>query len=227
MDDLVDFLKGIVLTTALIDKKYRETVPELVARLRMLEDTSDHDGRPARKTAKNKKAKKVKRGSDGLYTDEEPHVRRWWTANKPEIHDDEAVPRPEEVRYAISSLRTRETQLQIILILEILALETMRPAAGDDDVEGESQLPGVCGTPVKREAAKKRSKHKHKHKHNLPLLIDVHADRLCIWQSTTADDVRALAESQSQSRGNNSEHGAQRAQSDSLKDFCVDIIVPL
>lgn len=168
---------------------------------------------------KSKKPKKVKLGSSGLYTDEDVHVRKWWVANKPAPRDDEVFPRPDEVKYTISCLRTRETQLQMILILEIMALETMRPT-GD---AGESQLPGMGGemsaaTPAKKEAPKKRNKH------NLPLLIDVHADRLCIWQSTTSDDVRALAESQTRPTGEL--NTAKTAHFDPLKEFCVDIIVP-
>ncbi|KAL1892766.1 hypothetical protein Sste5346_006849 [Sporothrix stenoceras] len=215
MDELIDFLKSIILTSATIDKKYRETVPDLVSHLRTLGEISDH----TETKRKSKKPKKIKLGSSGLYTDEDVHVRKWWAANKPSPRDDEVFPRPEEVKYTISCLRTRETQLQMVLILEIMALETMRPI-GD---AGESQLPGMGGemaaaTPAKKEAPKKRNKH------NLPLLIDVHADRLCIWQSTTSDDVRALAESQARPAGE--VNTTKTAHSDPLKEFCIDIIVP-
>ena len=217
MDELIDFLKSLVLTSATIDKKYRETVPDLVSHLRTLGEVSDH----TETKRKSRKPRKMKLGSSGLYTDEDVHVRKWWAANKPIPRDDEVLPRPEEVKYTISCLRTRETQLQIILILEIMALETMRPV-GD---AGESQLPGMtadlsaAATPAKKEAPKKRNKH------NLPLLIDVHADRLCIWQSTTSDDIRALAESQVRSA---SEPSAVKTttHSDPLKEFCVDIVIP-
>ncbi|ERS98452.1 hypothetical protein HMPREF1624_05236 [Sporothrix schenckii ATCC 58251] len=215
MDELIDFLKSIILTSAMIDKKYRETIPDLVSHLRTLEELSDHGD----SKRKSKKPKKVKLGSSGLYTGEDVHVRKWWAANKPAPRDDEVFPRPEEVKYTISCLRTRETQLQMILILEIMALETMRPT-GD---AGESQLPGMVGempavAPIKKEAPKKRNKH------NLPLLIDVHADRLCIWQSTTSDEVIALAESQA--RPVREAATTKTAHSDPLKDFCVDIILP-
>ncbi|CAK7205993.1 hypothetical protein SEUCBS139899_008776 [Sporothrix eucalyptigena] len=214
MDELIDFLKSIVLASATIDKKYRETVPDLVSHLRTLGEVSDH----TETKRKSRKPKKIKLGSSGLYTDEDVHVRKWWAANKPAPRDDEVFPRPEEVKYTISCLRTRETQLQIILILEIMALETMRPAAD----AGESQLPGMAeilaATPAKKEAPKKRNKH------NLPLLIDVHADRLCIWQSTTSDDIRALAESHARPAGEPST--VKTAHSDPLKEFCIDVIVP-
>ncbi|CAK7268085.1 hypothetical protein SEPCBS57363_002917 [Sporothrix epigloea] len=214
MSDLIDFLKSIILASTTIDKKYRETVPELVSHLRTLGDVLDH----TETKRKSKKPKKIKLGSSGLYTDEDVHVRKWWAANKPAPRNDEILPRPEDVRYTISCLRTRETQLQIILILEIMALETMRH--GID--AGESQLPGMAmellDTPFKKVAPKKRNKL------NLPLLIDVHADRLCIWQSTTSDDFRAQAESQILPASEPS--AVQTAHADPLKEFCVDIILP-
>lgn len=214
MNDLIDFLKSITLASTTIDKKYRETIPELVSHLRTLGDVVDH----AETKRKSKKPKKMKLGSSGLYTDEDVHVRKWWAANKPITRTDEILPRPEDVRYTISCLRTRETQLQMILILEIMALETMRH--GID--AGESQLPGMAvellDTPYKKAAPKKRNKL------NLPLLIDVHADRLCIWQSTTTDEFRAQAESQILPASEPST--VQTAQADPLKEFCVDIILP-
>ena len=216
MDHLIDFLKSLVLTTTVIDKKFRETVPEIVSKLRTLGSISDDD-EPKKKS---RKPKKIRLGSSGLYTDEDTHIRKWWAANKPPPRDDEVFPRNEEVRYVVSCLRTRETQMQMILILEIMALETMRPASG----AAEIQLPGMAPTadapsttPAKKDAPRK------KNKHNFPLLIDVHADRLCIWQSTISDEVRALAESHV--RPNNDSSVSQTSQS--LKDFCVDIIVPL
>jgi DNA replication regulator SLD3 len=67
---------------------------------------------------------------------------------------------------------------------------------------------------------------KKRSKHNFPVLLDVHADRLCIWQSTTLDEVKALAESQVHSQGHATDK-SERPNSDPLKDFCVDIILPL
>lgn len=220
MNDLVDFLKSLVMTTVLIDKKYRETVPEIISKLKIQVEDSDND----EPKPKKRKVKKPKIGKDGLYPLEESHVQRWWKANKPNPSNvgDQSSVTPEEVKYHISCLRRRETQLQMILILEILALEPLtRPAEGVDD----TQLPGMesqppPGTGEAAAAAKKRNKH------NFPVLLDVNADRLCIWQSTTLDEVRALAESQAPNRGQQAE-GSDRNTSDPLKDFCVDVILPL
>ncbi len=213
MSDLVDFLKSIVITTIVLDKKYRESVPGLIAEMKTHVDSSG-DGQPKR-TKKKSRNKKI--GRNGLYHGEDEHVRRWWGANKPCLVDDEVAVKPDEVKYHVSCLRTRETELQMILILEILALEKMRPPEDAAD----SQLPGLQPSPPLRpvtEAPKKRKKH------DFPVLLDIHADRLCIWQSTILDEVKALAESQR--KGDDTDQ-SEKANSDPLKDFCIDIIIPL
>jgi len=211
MKDLIDFLKGTVMTTSVVDKKYRETIPELIADMKTRVDSSDN----GEAKAKKKRTKKTKLGKNGLYPTEDSHIRRWWTTNKPELPDGEVAVKPEGVKYHVSCLRMRETQLQMILILEILALEALRPP---EDAT-ESQLPGLdSGVATASEPAKKRKKQ------DLPVLLDIHADRLCIWQSTILDDVVALGESQ---RKDGDVGKPERANSDPLKDFCVDIILPL
>ncbi|RBR01439.1 hypothetical protein FVER53590_08071 [Fusarium verticillioides] len=213
IEDLIEFLKGLVLTTVQIDKKYRETVPALITQMKTVVDSSDEG--PKRK----RRAKKMKIGKDGLYPHEETHIRKWWATNKPELNEDETNVSTQQIRSLTSMLRTRETQLQMIIILEILALTPLRPADGAED----SQLPLLPGAAESQgdtvvPSAKKRSKH------NLPVLVDVHADRLTIWQSTASDEQLLLEDSQiTQAPDGQSQ---QKASSEPLKDFCVDIIVP-
>lgn len=169
---------------------------------------------------KKRRAKKMKIGKDGLYPYEEAHIRKWWATNKPELKEDETNVPIQQIQSLTSMLRTRETQLQMIIILEILALTLLKPA---DDAE-DSQLPLLPGAAESQgdavvPSAKKRSKH------NLPVLVDVHADRLTIWQSTASDEQLLLEDSQiTQAPDGQSQ---QKASSEPLKDFCVDIIVPL
>jgi len=213
MADLIDFLKDLVMNLNLLDKKYRDTIPDIIGQMKFRVDSSD-DGVPKRKKSR---VKKMKLGKNGLYPIEDEHIRRWWTVNKPELRGDEVVPRPEDVKYRIGLLRTRETQLQMILILEIIALETLRPA----DAAQESQFPGLDSKTPPKQAGTENPKKRRKQ--DFPVLVDLHADRLCIWQSTTPDDVMALAESQTKDNGQNT----LLPSSDPLKDFCVDIIIPL
>lgn len=207
MMDLVDFLKSLVMTTVVIDKKFRETLPALVSKFKTFVEDSDH----GEAKTKKRKPKKMKLGKDGLYPAEEEHIRFWWNSHK-SADPEEKSATGEEMKYHISCLRRRETQLQMIIIMEILALE---PLAKPRDNAGDSQLPGQESQGTTEAPAKKRSRH------NYPVLLDVHADRLCIWQSTTLDEVKALAESQDQATK------AEKTNSDPLKDFCVDIILPL
>jgi DNA replication regulator SLD3 len=217
MNDLVDFLKSLVMTTVVIDKKYRETIPEIIAKMKTLIQESENGASKPRK----RKAKKPKLGKDGLYPGEIDHIRRWWTSHQPVSHgDDEKAFTAAEHKYHVSCLRRRETQLQMILVLEILALEPVALAKG-----AECQLPGMESQVASREASQEPSA-KKRNKHNLPVLLDVHADRLCIWQSTTLDEDKALAESQVPTEGLEGEK-PERANSDPLRDFCVDILVPL
>ncbi|KAK0729354.1 DNA replication regulator SLD3-domain-containing protein [Apiosordaria backusii] len=217
MVDLVEFLKGLIMTTILVDKKYRETVPAIIEKMKtcLVEDSDN-----AQSKRKKRKPKKPKMGKDGLYPSEVDHVKRWWTSHLPLAvgsEEEEKTVSPTEARYHVSCLRRRETQLQMILILEILALE---PLIRPKDPVGDYLLPGESRAPS-REASQEPTV-KKRNKHNLPVLLDVHADRLCIWQSVTLDEVKALAESQVPKEGEKPE----RVDSDPLKDFCVEIILP-
>ncbi|KAL6868486.1 DNA replication regulator SLD3 domain-containing protein [Trichoderma novae-zelandiae] len=216
MADLIDFLKSLVLTTVQIDKKYRESIPEIITKLKDRIDSSD-EGRK-----RKRKPKKMKLGKSGLYPLEDEDVMRWWAANKPESNDEGPIT-PSQVKSHVSILRTRETKLQMILIMEILALEPLK-AAGES---GEANLPALPGAAdsgdllenILHPAPKKRNKH------NLPVLLDVHADRLTIWQSTASDEQLLLEDAPSSQTPLDGSLD-NKASSEPLRDFCVDVIIP-
>uniref|UniRef100_A0A0D2XCT0 DNA replication regulator Sld3 C-terminal domain-containing protein n=1 Tax=Fusarium oxysporum (strain Fo5176) TaxID=660025 RepID=A0A0D2XCT0_FUSOF len=208
-----------ISTSGNIDEPSQQLTTESIfetIRTQYYEMLYNSDEGPKRK----RRAKKMKIGKDGLYPYEEAHIRKWWATNKPELKEDETNVPTQQIQSLTSMLRTRETQLQMIIILEILALTLLKPA---DDAE-DSQLPLLPGAAESQgdavvPSAKKRSKH------NLPVLVDVHADRLTIWQSTASDEQLLLEDSQiTQAPDGQSQ---QKASSEPLKDFCVDIIVPL
>ncbi|KAK3336021.1 DNA replication regulator SLD3-domain-containing protein [Cercophora scortea] len=218
MGDVIDFLRSLVLPKEHLNKKYQTTVHDIVEKMKTHVEDSDHqESKPSKR-----KPKKPKLGKDGLYPSEDVHIRRWWLMHKPPgLDDDEKTLALTQTKYHISCLKRRETQLQMILILEILALEILRPPV---DAGGDSQLPGMesqatPGRESPEKATRKRSKT------NLPGLLELYADKLCIWQSTTEDEVKALADSQILPEGQESQK-ADRGNSDPLRDFCVDIIVP-
>jgi hypothetical protein len=215
MRDLIDFLKSLVLTTVQIDKKFRESIPGVISNMKKHIDSSDEG------TRKKKRTKKIKLGKDALYPTEADTVCKWWTANKPELAEEQINPTAQQINSHVSLLRTRETQLQMILILEILALESNKPAE-DNGESGLPTLPGTSSTQgeMAPPVAKKRNKH------NFPVLLDVHTDRLTIWQSTASDEQLVLEDSQVSQQLPNGEM-LQTSSSEPLKDFCVDVIVPL
>ncbi|KAI1347611.1 DNA replication regulator SLD3-domain-containing protein [Xylaria sp. FL0043] len=223
MSDLVEFLKSLVMTTAQIDKKYHEAIPRIQLEMKTAMEDSDVEQGQSKLRTRKRKARKMKIGKDGLYHNEDEHVRKWWAIHKPITKDDEESSttrstEQQDIKLQISLLRSRETQLQMIIILEILSLEPMvaREAAN------ESQLPGI--PPAEKPLdLNKEPPLKKRNKHNLPVLLDVHADRLCIWQSTTLDEL-SINESQNGYRPDSRK--SSKSTSDPLKDFCVDIIVP-
>ncbi|KAL7936258.1 DNA replication regulator SLD3 domain-containing protein [Trichoderma chlorosporum] len=216
MADLIEFLKSLILTTVQIDKKYRESIPEIITKLKDRVESSD-EGRK-----RKRKPKRMKLGKSGLYPLEDESVMRWWAANKPEPNDEAAIS-SSQVKSHVSILRTRETKLQMILIMEILALEPLK-AAGESGEANLPTLPGAADSGDLLENAL-HPQPKKRNKHNLPVLLDVHADRLTIWQSTASDEQLLLedAPSAQTTQDGNLE---QKASSEPLRDFCVDVIVP-
>ncbi|KAI9167019.1 hypothetical protein HJFPF1_03138 [Paramyrothecium foliicola] len=216
MTDLVDFLKSLVLTTVQIDQKYRQAVPDIITNIKAIVESSDEGRR------RKRKPKKMKLGRDGLYPLEDEHIRAWWTANQPEVKDGEAGITPGLIRSHTTLLRTRETQLQMILILEILALEPLKAV----DEASEANLPTLPGTEEFQDSPNSGPAiTKRRNKHNLPVLLDVHADRLTIWQSIASDEQLILEDSQALNASFNGQM-QQKASSEPLRDFCVDVIVP-
>lgn len=219
LGDLLDFLRSQILSTVQIDKKYRETVPELLSRAGANVESSDEGRR------KRRRSKKMKIGKDGLYPGEDESIRAWWAANKPELKEDESGVSMTDIKAHASLLRTRETQLQMIIILEILALEPLTAQEQPPDTDLPS-LPGLAESSAKMAPPPLPPPAKKRSKHNLPVLVDVHTDRLTIWQSMASDEQLLLQDTQVPSPSLQNEI-QQKASSEPLRDFCVDVIVPL
>lgn len=219
--DLVEYLKTLVMTTVQIDKKYREIVPDIMAKCETALAPDSEEEKSAPKVRK-RKAKKMKLSKDGLYPDDDDHIRNWWAVRrpKPKFNDASAAGSPQETRWEISYLRSRETQLQMIIILEILSLQPLCSSENGID----SQQPPLPGDDDGVEDISQTVK-KKRNRHNLPFLLEVHADRLTIWHSTALDDIN-MANSTDGYNNVDGQNGLQPT-TDPLKDFCVDIIVPL
>lgn len=216
INEYVTFLESLVMSTTFLDKKYRDGVPTCVS----LVDVHDHSGEENQpmKAKKRKTSKKMKLGKNGLYPSEDTLVRKWW-----ETHGEDAdlgIPgnsKEELTRTRISLLRIRETQLQMIIVLEILALQPLASAAKDNAYDLPSALPSIEVVDAKEKPVKaKKPDH-------LSTLIDGHVDRLCIWQSLASESMKG-PETVTASIG----PGQQSKATDNIpRDFCVEVIIPL
>ncbi|GAM41441.1 hypothetical protein TCE0_042r14565 [Talaromyces pinophilus] len=189
-----------ILSVKKMDAKYRETIPVILRNMTLL--LSD-DERP-----KKRKSKKRKLGKNGLYTGEDEFLQKYWKSrqvskNKEGLEES----KEEEIKRHISDLRLRETQLQILLILETIHLEMTTVVPSIEDSKGQ-------------ETSTKRSKSKEE---NLNLLLELFIDRLCIWHAISAGEG-VIAESLKET--DNNHLSGKKIESDVLRDFCNEVIIP-
>lgn len=222
LNDHINFLESLVMSNTILDKKYRDGIPSCVALFDIHDHSAEDAAEAASKPKKKRTSKKMKPGKNGLYPTEENLIRKWWAT-----HDDDAeVGAPGSSRETlsktrISQLRIRETQLQMIIILEVLALKPLR--TGAEDVRGG--LPSTLPTSELVET-KEKLKKSRKPDH-LITLIDVHVDRLCIWQSIAVESTNTPSDSREGSEKKDSSIGQTKHTDNVLRDFCVEVIAPL
>ncbi len=210
-----------------MDKKYRETVPNLVKALPVDNLSGDEGPQPTLpEPHKKRKSRKIKPDKNGLHPNEEDYLSRGWRTSDHDTH--EALPYETSDEYMnrrILRLRVRETELQIILILETLALESSGSSS-------KSQLNSGAVDPVEAVEKDPRQliKDKPKKLQDLTLLLDMLIDRLCIWQSVSIEESGSTSPRPSNNRkklssldGRNS---AKQSVQNGLRDFCAEVVVP-
>ncbi|KOC07458.1 hypothetical protein AFLA70_325g001450 [Aspergillus flavus AF70] len=200
--ELIEFYREAVLTAKKMDLKYRETLPSTLKDVVLT--ISDDESTLKRK----RKTKKKKLGKNGLYPTEEQFIRTWW---KGRALADQGVStetsRDAELKKHVADLRLRETQLQILLILETMALEAVMAD------EAKSTGDGSDKTEVS----------KPKKIQDLKVMLELHLDRLCIWHAVSFDGV--AVSDQNKGYGDN-ESGGKKVESDAVRDFCTEVIIP-
>ena len=203
-----------------MDKKYVETLPNLVRELPAAALSDDENG--AMNDALRKKSRKSKKCTirkNGLYPGEELSISKWWISRNTTTEErDTGLHGEEFIKTQVMMQRAREIQLQIILILETLALERLvceikleplsSQAAGDDRHD-------ACQKP------------KSKKPKDLHVLLDVLVDRLCIWQSMDADEVHCTPNGKIEIPQKKASGAAQSSRLDHLRAFCVEVLLPL
>lgn len=223
MNEHIAFLESLIMTTKLIEKKYIDGVPSCVSLMDVQDHSADDANQGAEKTKKRRSSKKMKPGKDGLYPLEDNLIRKYWASLEDEAESGTpGSSREERTKTRIAQLRVRETQLQIIVILEVLALQPLVSITEDLGADLPAALPSVANSDGKEKPAKSRKPEQ------LTTLIDVHIDRLCIWQDIAAEATNsALGDSQSGGANGGSSSNAPKHTDNILRDFCVEVIAPL
>jgi hypothetical protein len=237
---LVDFLQDCILPLTLSDKKYRETLPDMVDGLPGAglsdDDMTQLSGKLRTSKKKGRKSKTARPGKNGLFATEEGYIARWWKTEDADLEAGTSMDSRDDImRKKIAKLRTRETQLQMIIILEILAVQSvpLRPEVNSTEKATNCEI--SC-TPTRDDKPKKKSKTS-----DPGLTLELLLDRLCIWQTLTPeenlDQVNALAASRTTSKTGAKAGLVEQELSrpkpsvtnrtDPLGDFCVEVIIPL
>ncbi|KAJ5950991.1 DNA replication regulator Sld3 [Penicillium vulpinum] len=207
--ELIESYREAILATKKMDLKYRETLPFVIrdAVLALSDDGAK---------SKKRKSKKKKMGKNGLYPEEEGFIHRWWKDRILDGSSTQEAAREAESKKQISDLRLRETQLQILLILEVMVLEMTIASAEKNSTNKEKDVNGEQSTPKKARAKKAT---------DLNVLLELHLDRMCIWHAVTMEETSASDTAKASSFSDNHLSG-KKVESDAVRDFCTEVIIP-
>lgn len=195
------FFENHILPEKKFDIKYKETLPEMIRGMAL---SRDPDGKADRKSVRRSRRKTGKPGKDGLLGPEADFVSKWWLGK----HEDEGAPEAVDLRALLRDLQTRETQLQILYILEALILEQPAPR---NVVKREQEAPSLQSISTKFPRKQKKA--------DLNTSLEILLDRLCIWH-TVEDGVEAQV-------GEALSSVAPKQQGrDKLREFCTEVIIP-
>ena len=212
---LIRYLRSSVLTLATMDRKYKDALPNIISTLPTGTVAKEDIGTViASLDKRNRKSKTDKIGKDGLYPGEEINVARWWLSRHSDLSPMDTG--CEGLNIFLLEQRARETQLQIVLILETIALEASNPHSSNDVNAADEAING--GDDIQP-----RKKNRARKPLDLVTLLDILVDRLSIWQSMRNEDCKPpTTDDRSQMP-----HSATIGYADHLKSFCVDVVLPL
>ncbi|KKZ62507.1 hypothetical protein EMCG_03088 [[Emmonsia] crescens] len=207
--DLSNFYRECILPVKKMDLKYKDSLPEAIQNIPIGMSDDEFPANTAK--PRTRKAKKAKLGKNGLYPEESDLVRKWWrNRSLSEASVPQQSSRQEEVKRLIGDLRLRETQLQVLLILETISLEASYSSrAAQEPVTTETQ------------ASQTPKRTKEKKQQDLNVLLELLVDRLCIWHAVSFGDILPT-----ESASGKSESDGKTAGSDKLRDFCTEVIIP-
>ncbi|KAL9112212.1 MAG: hypothetical protein Q9187_007812 [Circinaria calcarea] len=197
------------------DIKYSKTLPGLLKDFPVAISSDDEGdyikGVLGPKLSRSKKRKELNKA--GLFPGEEEYIAKWYIhLNKDLAPSGPDTTRDERIKLSIVEQRARETQLQIIVILEALALEIL---VNRKPTLEETQHP-IIDT----------SEGKVQSREDLLKLLDLLVERLCIWQSTS-EQVNVMKMNGGQtSLQEKVQKESRTLNNDQLKDFCTEVVIP-
>jgi DNA replication regulator SLD3 len=215
--ELATFLRLMLLNHKAEEKKYREKLPELVKTIPPGSFSDDDIAEMATKPKKSRK--KVKISREGVYPQEIAVVKKWWISEmpNPDVYGEETM--DQRLKRRLADLRVREALAQMILMLEIVSLETLATYKGPPEDAINIEETQALGE------SQAKSKKRKKKLDNVNLLLDLLLDKLCIWQSVEQDgvvDLDSKYSNQDAGTGGTGPNGGN----DRLQSFCVEVIIP-
>jgi hypothetical protein len=202
-----------------MDKKYHETIPNIVKELPLAALSDDENGAMIEVTKKPRKSRKFTVGKNGLYPDEDVKITRWWVSRMAATDvQSTAVRREEDIKTRVSMQRAREIQLQIILILETLALEISM---------SDTKLEVISSQPLGEERLSPTQNQKSKKPKDLNVLLDLLVDKLCIWHTMNADESESSPKRTNVLSQNGTKGTDESARLNKLRAFYIDVVLPL
>ena len=201
------------------DTKYSETLPTFLQELPVGITSDDEEanvknvlGDSLRRSKKRKNVAK-----SGLFPGEEKYIIRWYISQEKTPMGGPDTAREERIKLSLTSQKARETQLQLILILEILALEA---SIADN-------LQPLHNSEPFGENEENRARPKGKKSLDLSALLDILVERLCIWQSTSQDELNSPTTNTHATVVHTRNEVPRISNNDQLKDFCHEVLIPL
>lgn len=210
--ELPEIYREVLVPSRKMDSKYKEAI------FKIIEASANHSAvtgtvDPNNTVQRKKKRSSKKLGKDGLYIGEDEYIKRWWHSQEiPTTSLMSAGSSNQDLRYAVSELRSRESAMQILLILEIMALEasSARRDLNESVIQAEAHGTVTAVSVIKQ-----------KKKRDLSGDLEALLDRLCIWQTLDLDGVQNLSHETP-----NEENQQSSDTKDKLREFCADVIIP-
>lgn len=214
--ELVTFLRSMLLSPRASEKKYYEKLPAMIKAIPVGIVSDEEATAKLNKVRKSKK--KLKLSREGVYPLEDSFVKRWWRSEMPNAETAGQDTVETRIRRRTGDLRVRETLAQLILMLEITALESLATYKGPTEEEfpkDETQNHGdAIAQPKKRK----------KKLDDIALQTDLLLDKLSIWHAT--EEVGIMDFDSKAAKQQESADREGKSGSDRLQSFCVEVIVP-